>query len=85
MLKPEALAHAFALTVAVFYIFLFILNKIAPPFFQLFFNSQFLGADISSQVSRLSLTNFLGALLAISITSWIMGYLVAIIYNKYAK
>lgn len=85
MLKPEAFANSFALATAILYFFLFILNKLSPPFFKLFFNSQFLGADISSQVDKLHLINFLGALIAVSLLSWVFGYLVAKIYNIQAK
>ena len=85
MLKPVPLANSFAATAAAFYIFLFLLKALAPPFFKLIFNSQFLGADIASQMPKLNLANFIGALIAVSIVSWAFGYLVAIFYNKSSK
>ena len=85
MLKPYALANAFAITAAIFHLVLFILKLFAPPFFQLLLNSQFLGAPIASQVPNLNLANFLGAIIAIIIVSWIFGYLIATIYNRFAQ
>lgn len=85
MLKPQALGNAFAATTAILYFFLFILNELSPPFFRLFFNSRFLGADVSSQISQLHPVNFLGALIAVSLFSWVFGYFVATIYNKQTK
>lgn len=84
MLKPLPLANAFAATTAIFYIVLFLLKLFAPPFFQLLLNSQFLGAPIASQVPNLNLANFLGAMIAIVVVAWILGYLIAVIYNRFA-
>ncbi len=85
MLKPEAFANALAGASVIFYIFLFLLKIIAPPFFKLFLNSQFLGADITSLVPKISFVNFIGTLIAIIITSWVLGYLIAVIYNNQLK
>jgi len=82
MLKPEALGNSFAVSTIIIYIYLFILNRISPPFFELFINSQFLGADISSQISTLSAINFLGSLIAVGVLTWVFGYLLATVYNK---
>lgn len=85
MLKPQPLAAAFALTTIAFYLFLFILKITAPPFFRLVLNSQFLGADIASQVPPINLANFLGILIALGILSWFAGYLIALLYNRFNK
>lgn len=85
MLKPEALANGFAGATTAIYIVLFLLNRLAPPFFKLFFNSQYLGADVSSQIAKISLINFLGSLIAVALACWIFGYLVAVIYNKFSN
>jgi hypothetical protein len=85
MLRREAFANAFSAAAVIFYIFLFLLKIIAPPFFRLFLNSQFLGADISSQIPKFNIINFMGTLIAILITTWIIGYLVASIYNNQLK
>jgi len=85
MLHPKALGNAFAATSVIFYVFLVILRQAAPPFFKLILNSQFLGADIASQVPRFNFANLLGFLIAIAVFAWIFGYLVAVIYNRSAK
>jgi hypothetical protein len=85
MLKPRPLANAFAATTAIFYFVLYLLKLLAPPFFQLLLNSQFLGAPIASQVPKLNLANFLGAMIAVVVVSWTLGYLIAVIYNRFAK
>jgi len=85
MLKPEAFANAFAAATALFYIFLFILKGLAPAFFKLFLNSQLFGADITSQIPKLTILNFIGTLLAVGISAWILGYIVALIYNNQIK
>ena len=85
MLKTESFANAFALATAIFYIILFILKIIATPFFRLFLNSQLFGADIASQIPKLNFFNSLGALIAVSISAWIFGYLTALFYNNQLK
>jgi len=85
MLKVESLANAFAISTAILYIALFVLKIIAPPFFKLFLNSQVFGADIASQIPKLNFLNFLGTLIAVSITAWIFGYMLAFIYNNQFK
>lgn len=69
MLKSVPFANSFAAATAVFYIVLFILQTLAPPFFKLIFNSQFLGADITSQIPKLNLANFIGALISVSVVA----------------
>ena len=85
MLKPEAFANALAAATALFYIFLFILKGLAPAFFKLFLNSQLFGADITSQIPKLSLLNLIGALIAVAVAAWIFGYFVAIFYNHFTR
>lgn len=85
MLNPAAFANAFAAASIIFYIILIITRLIAPPFFKLILNSQFLGADIASQVPRASAANLLGFLIAITVITWIFGYMVAVIYNRFSK
>ncbi|OGD88122.1 hypothetical protein A2693_02555 [Candidatus Curtissbacteria bacterium RIFCSPHIGHO2_01_FULL_40_12] len=84
MLKPLPLANAVACASVVFYAFLYLLKLIAPPFFKLLLDSQFLGAPIASQVPDLNFANFLGALIAVACISWIFGYLVAVFYNRFS-
>lgn len=82
MLNPQAAANAFAAASIIFYLVLVSLKLIAPPFFKLILNSQFLGADIASEVPRLNIANLLGYLIAMAVVTWIFGYIVAVIYNK---
>ena len=83
MLKPISLGNAFAVTTAIFYIVLYLLKLFAPTLFYLLFNSQFLGAPIASQIPDINLANFLGITIAVVVISWIFGYLIAIIYNRF--
>ena len=85
MLKPQPFANSFAAVTAGFYVALFILKSLAPPFFKLLLNSQFFGADIASQIPRLSATQFIGILIAVSVFAWIYGYFVAVAYNYFSK
>ena len=84
MLKAQAFANAFAAASIILYLVLLILKLIAPPLFQLILNSQFLGADIASQIPKMNLANLIGILIAVGVFSWIFGYLIAVIYNRYA-
>ena len=85
MLTPGAFAKAIAAASIAFYIVLYLLKLVAPPLFKLFLNSQFLGADIASQVPTLNLANFLGVLIAVAAVAWIFGYLTAVFYNRFTK
>lgn len=85
MIRPHAFANAWAAASIIFYLALVLLKQIAPPIFELILNSQFLGADIASQVPRVNIANLLGYLIAIAVATWIFGYLIAVIYNKYSK
>ena len=82
MLKPQALANSFAGTTIILYIVLFILKIIAFPFFQLIINSQFFGINIADEVPTMNLANFLGVLIAVGLIAWLVGYLIATIYNR---
>jgi len=85
MLKPEALAKSFTFTIIVIYVISYLLKIFAYPFFRLFLNSQFFGADIASGVPKFSFLNFLGILIIVSVVAWICGYLIASFYNRFSK
>lgn len=85
MLAPIPFANAIACAAVVIYVLFYLLKFIAPPFFELIFNSQFFGVDIASQVPSISFANLAGFLIAIAAITWIWGYLVARFYNKFAK
>lgn len=85
MLHPQPFANAFAAASVIFYLVLVLLKSIAPPLFELVLNSQFLGADIASQVPQFNPANLVGFLIAISVFAWIFGYLIAFFYNRFTK
>jgi len=86
MLNKLAFANSIALVVIVLYVVLYLIASFAPTLFSLFFNAQFFGADIASLIPEdFSLSSFAGALISITIMSWVMGYLWALFYNKFAK
>lgn len=86
MLKPVPFANAIAVTTAALTVFLWALRFLLPPFFAFFFNAQFFGADVASLLPKdvnplLMLAEF-AALLA---GAWGIGYLWAILYNKFSQ
>jgi len=85
MLKPVAFGNGFAGASIIFYLLLYVLKAIAPPFFNLVLNSRFFGANLATQTPNLDITTFLGFLIVIGVTSWIVGYLIAVIYNGSAQ
>ena len=85
MLKPQPLANSLALITGLAYLFLYLLKTFAPVFFKLILNSQFFGADIASQVPKLSFANLLGILIATVVVAWIVGYAIAFFYNQFNK
>lgn len=85
MLKPIPFANSFAATTLLFYVVLYLLKLLAPPFFELIFNSQFLGANVASLATEITFATFLGAAIAISVVTWIFGWTVAYFYNYFAK
>ncbi|MDO8486780.1 MAG: DUF5676 family membrane protein [Candidatus Curtissbacteria bacterium] len=82
MLKPVALASAFATATVIIYTAFYVLQIFAPPFFKLMLNSQFLGADLAASVPPPSLTGFLGVQIAVGLLAWVFGYLLGRIYNR---
>ncbi|MBI2598680.1 hypothetical protein HYW40_00450 [Candidatus Curtissbacteria bacterium] len=85
MLKPVPLAASFAAATIVLYIIFYILQIVAPPFFKLALNSQFMGADFAALVPKPNLANFLGVIIAVGTVSWLFGYLLAKVYNKFSR
>ncbi|MDO8498534.1 MAG: DUF5676 family membrane protein [bacterium] len=86
MLKPVPWANALALTTALFYLALWILSTIAPQLFTLVFNAQFLGADVASLYqTNLNTDRAVITLIVLVISSWIVGYIWAYLYNQFLK
>jgi len=86
MLKKAAFAKALTLACGLFYLFVYLLNLLAPSIFKLFLNAQFFGADIASVLpAQLTFIGFLRTLVVIMATGWIFGYLWAALYNRFQK
>ena len=86
MLRPIAFANAIAVTTAALTVFLWALKFLLPSFFTFFFNAQFFGADVASLLPKesnplLMLAEFV-ALLA---GAWGIGFLWALLYNKFSR
>lgn len=86
MLRPVAFANAIAVTTAALTVFLWALKFLLPSFFTFFFNAQFFGADVASLLPKesnplLMLAEFV-ALLA---GAWGIGFLWALLYNKFSR
>ncbi|HEY4580773.1 MAG TPA: hypothetical protein VIG89_07015 [Candidatus Acidoferrales bacterium] len=86
MLKPVPFANAIAATTAVLTVFLWALRFVLPPFFTFFFNAQFFGADVASLLPKdISLLLMLAEFVALLAGAWGIGFLWAVLYNKFAK
>lgn len=86
MLKPKAFAYAIALVTGIAYVAFYLLSLIAPRAFTLIFNAQFFGANIASLVpTDVTVGVFIATLLIVVATAWILGYLWALLYNRFAK
>ncbi len=86
MFDKKAFANSIAGATGFAYVVFAILFWLAPPVFAFLFNAQFLGADIASLMPEaFSFGNFVGVFLAVVIFAWILGYLWAWLYNRFAK
>lgn len=86
MLNALAFANAIAVVTAVFYIALGVIGFISPVAFEFLFNAQFLGARVSSLLpQRPSFVTYLGTALTLVVTAWVIGFLWAWLYNRFAK
>jgi hypothetical protein len=86
MLRPVAFANAIAVTTFVLALFLLGLRVLSPTIFTFFFNAQFFGADVNSLLpAHPPLMRVAAELLALIAGAWGIGYLWAILYNRWAK
>jgi 2TM family of unknown function (DUF5676) len=86
MLNTVAFANAIAVVTAVFYIALGVIGFVSPVAFEFLFNAQFLGARVTSLLpQRQSFGTFLGTALTLVITAWVIGFLWAWFYNRFAR
>ena len=84
-LRPKAIALAFAILSAIFYITCFVIILFGGDSAIRFFNLFFHGIDLTSIQSSPSIANGIIGLIISLIISYIAGYAFAIIYNKFAK
>ncbi len=84
MLKPLPFANAIAATTVIFYTVFWVLEMVAPSVFKMFYNAQFLGANVSSLYTRPDTGTAVVTLAVLGVTAWVMGYVWAILYNKWA-
>lgn len=86
MLKPVPFANAVAVTTAALTVFLWALRFLLPTFFTFFFNAQFFGADVASLLPKdVSLLLMLAEFAALLAGAWGIGFLWAVLYNKFAR
>lgn len=86
MLKPIPFANAIAATTAGLTVFLWALRVLLPPFFAFFFNAQFFGADVASLLPKdISPLLMLAEFMALLAGAWIIGFVWAILYNRFSK
>jgi len=86
MLKPVPFANAIAVTTAALTVFLWALRFLLPSFFAFFFNAQFFGADVASLLPKESnLLLMLAEFVALLAGAWGIGYLWAVLYNKFSQ
>ena len=83
MLNKRAFANALAVLTAIFYLVFYLLSLVSRPAFEFLFNAQFLGANVSPP--HISVTSFVATLIALVISSWVFGYLLAWLYNKFSR
>lgn len=86
MLRPIAFANAIAVTTLVLAVFLLALRVSSPGLFSFFFNAQFFGADVNSLLPpHPPLWKVAAETLALLAGAWGIGYLWALLYNRWAK
>ncbi len=86
MLNKFALANSLGILTTLFYGILLLLRGIAPQVFEFLFNAQFGGAKVTILFPKdLSIIAGIENLLAFAFSAWLMGFLWAWLYNKFAK
>ena len=86
LLNKNAFANSIALLIGLFYIILYVINLVSPSAFKFLFNAQFSGADVTSLIPPgFSLGDFIVILIVVIITGWIIGYMWAALYNRFAR
>ncbi len=86
MLNQSAFANSSAILTAALYTVFYLVSLIAPDFFRLLFNAQFLGADVASLLPKeLTLGSFIVTLVIMVITVWVFVYIWVWLYNRLSR
>ena len=86
MIKKVPFANAFAFTSTIGYFLYYFLATIFPRLFKVIYNSQYLGADITSLLPiKVKPLEVVTTLAITAMSSWVFGYLVAYFYNAFSK
>lgn len=85
ILDKTAFANSLAILMVLFYLVFYLLSLIAPSIFTFLFNAQFLGANVAPLLPKISFANFIGTLVVLVASSWVMVYVWAGLYNWMAK
>ncbi len=79
-------ANSLAAATGLFALALFALRSVAPRLFVFVFNSQFFGADVASLLRpERGVGPPIGALAVVVITTWIFGFIWALLYNRWTN
>lgn len=82
MLNSGAFATSIAILSGVLYMLFYLLAVIWRGAFRFVFNAQFYGADVASLLpEQLSYVGFVGTLITVIVTAWLVGYAWAWLYN----
>ena len=86
MLNQVAVANARAVLTAVLYALFAIVAAVSPRLFSILFDAQFFGANVASLFPKVapSAASVLTFLIMIAM-AWVLGYLWAWLYNRFAK
>jgi len=86
VLNRLAFADSLAVLTATLYVLFGVLALVSPRTFQLLFNAQFFGADVTSLLpkARPSVVSLVTFVIVVGM-AWVMGYVWAWLYNRIAK
>lgn len=86
MLNKIAFANSIAVLTAALYLLLHLIGVMSRPLFLFLFNAQFFGADVASLLPwPLSIERFLGTFVTLVVSAWLLGYVWAWLYNRFAR
>jgi uncharacterized membrane protein (DUF485 family) len=80
VLKKYAFANAAAAVSALCYVAMYVLSMVAPVAFKMVFNAQFMGANLAPAKTTFDV----GALIAIAVSGWVVGYVFVWFYDRWA-